>query len=161
MNLSRLKAGFWILSVFITFLLLSCKQRQVFEKYKKIPDYIWNLHYEVPFEFEIKDTSSIYNVYLNIRNASIYPYSNIWLFVDKQNPQGVQTRSRYEFVLANPDGSWKGDGLGDIFDNHLLLEQAIRFQMAGTYTYTFQHCMRMDNLPAIMDIGLEVEKVKK
>jgi gliding motility-associated lipoprotein GldH len=161
MNLSRSKTAFWIIPVMVIFFLLSCNQRQVYEKYKKIPDYIWNMHYQVSFDFDIKDTAAVYNVYLNIRNASIYPFSNIWLFVDKQNPQGVQIRSRYEFVLANPDGSWKGDGLGDIFDNHLLLEQAIRFPMAGTYTYTFQHCMRIDNLPAIMDIGLEIEKVKK
>ena len=158
---SRFKAGFLILSVTAFFLLLSCNQRQVYEKYKKIPDYIWNLNYKVPFEFDIKDTSALYNVYLNIRNASIYPYSNIWIFVDKLDPKGVQTRSRYEFVLANPDGSWRGDELGDIFDNHMLLETRIRFLMAGTYTYTFQHSMRMDNLPAIMDIGLEIEQVKE
>jgi gliding motility-associated lipoprotein GldH len=139
---------------------MSCNQRQVFEKYKNIPDYVWNVHYQVPFEFDIEDTTAIYNVYLNVRNTSIYPFSNLWILVDKQNPQGVQSRSRYEFVIANPDGSWKGDGLGDIFDNHILLEGKIRFNMVGTYTYTFQQCMRMDNLPAIMDIGLEVEKVK-
>jgi len=161
MKLKSSKACLLIISALAVIFLLSCNGRQVYEKYKKIPEYIWNLHYQVPFEFDIKDTAAVYNVYLNIRNASNYPFSNIWLFVDKQNPQGTQTRSRYEFVLANPDGSWKGDGLGDIFDNHMLLEQAIRFPMAGTYTYTFQHCMRIDNLPAIMDIGLEIEKVKK
>lgn len=161
MKLNRFKAGIWFISVFAVILLLSCNGRQVYEKYKKIPDYIWNLHYQVPFEFDIKDTTAVYNVYLNIRNASNYKFNNLWILVDKQNPQGIQTRSRYEFVLANPDGSWKGDGLGDIFDNHMLLEQAIRFQIVGTYTYTFQHCMRIDNLPAIMDIGLEIEKVKK
>ena len=119
------------------------------------------MHYQVPFEFDIIDTSAIYNVYLNIRNANIYPFSNLWIYVDRQNPKGVQTRSRYEFVLANPDGSWKGDGLGDIFDNHMLLEERIHFPVTGTYTYTFQHCMRVDNLPAIMDIGLQIEKVKE
>jgi gliding motility-associated lipoprotein GldH len=160
MKLNRLKSKLLIISVLSVFLFLSCNQRQVYEKYKKIPDYIWNLHYQVPFEFDIKDTSAIYNVYVNIRNASIYPFSNLWLYVDKQDPRGVQIRSRYEFVLANPDGSWKGDGLGDIFDNHMLLEERVHFTMAGTYTYTFQQSMRMDNLPAIMDIGLEIEKVK-
>lgn len=161
MKINKSKAGLLTISVLTVILLLSCSERQVYEKYIKIPDYIWNLHYEVPFEFEIKDTAAFYNVYLNIRNASIYPFSNIWIYLDKQTPKGRLTRSRYEFVLANPDGSWKGDGLGDIFDNHTLLEQRIRFPMAGTYTYTFQHCMRVDNLPAIMDIGLEIEKVKE
>jgi gliding motility-associated lipoprotein GldH len=161
MNLNRSKAGLWTISILVAILLLSCNERQVYEKYKKIPEYIWNLRYQVPFEFDIKDTAAIYNVYLNIRNASIYPFSNLWIYVDKQSPKGVQSRSRYEFVLANPDGSWKGDGLGDIFDNHMLLEERIHFSMAGTYTYTFQHCMRVDNLPAIMDIGLEIERVKE
>lgn len=161
MKLHKSNAGRLIISVLAVIFLLSCNQRQVYEKYKKIPEYIWNIHYEVPFEFEIKDTVSLYNVYLNVRNASIYPFSNLWIYVDKQTPKGVQKRSRYEFVLANPDGSWKGDGLGDIFDNHTLLESRIRFPLAGNYTYTFQHCMRMENLPAIMDIGLEVEKVKE
>jgi gliding motility-associated lipoprotein GldH len=154
------KPVIWIFSAIALVIMQSCSERQVYEKYNKIPDYIWNLNYMVPFEFEIMDTSVLYNVYMNIRNASVYPYSNIWLNVDKQDPKGVQTRTRYEFVLANPDGSWRGDGLGDIFDNHMLLEKNTRFYMAGTYTYTFHHSMRVENLPAIMDIGLEIEKVK-
>ena len=161
MKLNKSKAGLLTISVLALILSISCNQRQVYEKYKKIPEYIWNLHFEVPFDFDIKDTVAVYNIYLNVRNASIYPFSNLWIYVDKQNPKGIQTRSRYEFILANPDGSWKGDGLGDIFDNHMLLEERIRFPMVGTYTYTFQHCMRVDNLPAIMDIGLEIEKVKE
>jgi gliding motility-associated lipoprotein GldH len=160
MKVNKLTIGICISCIIGVCLLISCTERQVYEKYKNIPDYIWNIHYEVPFEFEIKDTTVYYNVYLNLRNANIYPYSNIWIYVNKQTPKGLQTRSRYEFLLANPDGSWRGDGLGDIFDNHMLLEERIHFPAIGTYTYTFEHCMRVDNLPAIMDIGLEIEKVK-
>jgi gliding motility-associated lipoprotein GldH len=149
----------WIWIFAITVLTLAgCRQNHVYEKYKTIPDYIWNYYYRVPFEFNITDTVSYYNVFINIRNAGIYPYSNIWLIVNQQTPGGLITRKRYEFILANPDGSWKGNGLGDIWDNRFIMEEHVRFRTPGEYTYTFQHSMRMDNLPAIMDIGMEVIK---
>jgi gliding motility-associated lipoprotein GldH len=141
------------------FLLLSCEDNHIYEKYKSIPSYTWNYAYSVPFEFNIKDTSAYYNIYLNFRNAGTYLYSNIWITAIRQDANGTISKKRYEFILANPDGSWIGNGLGDIIDNHFLMEERVKFTQLGDYRYSFHHEMRTDNLPSVMDIGLEVEKV--
>jgi gliding motility-associated lipoprotein GldH len=159
MKQSRSLFHFLFLTLFCFVILSSCSDTHIYHKYKKIPDYIWNYKLEVPFEFTIKDTIAYYNIYLNIRNAGIYPYSNIWIIASRQDASGVLTRNRYEFILANPDGTWTGSGLGDIIDNRFLIEEHIRFEQIGDYKYTFRHDMRIDNLPSIMDVGLEVEKV--
>jgi gliding motility-associated lipoprotein GldH len=149
-----------ILISLLPLLFCLCSDNHIYHQYKKIPDYNWNYDYEIPFEFTIKDTQSYYNIYLNIRNAGIYPYSNIWIVATRQDANGTLSKRRYEFVLANPDGSWTGNGLGDIIDNRFILEEHTRLTEPGEYKFSFRHDMRTDLLPAIMDIGLEVEKAK-
>jgi gliding motility-associated lipoprotein GldH len=151
---------FYVVVMILILFFSSCEDGHVYEKYKKIPNYNWNYNESIPFEFSIDDTNALYNIYLNIRNAGIYPYSNIWIVATRQDATGQITKKRYEFILANPDGSWTGNGLGDIIDNRYILEERVKLRHTGEYRYSFHHEMRTDNLPAIMDVGLEVEKVK-
>jgi gliding motility-associated lipoprotein GldH len=149
-----------LIIIFFAIIFFSCDDNHIYEKYKKIPSYIWNYNEPVPFEFYLRDTNSLYNIYLNIRNSGIYPYNNIWIIAQRQDATGQISKKRYEFILANPDGSWMGNGLGDIIDNRFILEERIKLKQAGEYLYSFHQEMRVDNLPGIMDVGLEVEKVK-
>jgi gliding motility-associated lipoprotein GldH len=137
----------------------SCQSPQVYEKYAKIPDYIWTYNHVVPFEFSIADTNARYNIYLNIRIAGTYPYSNIWISGTRQDANGTLSKKRYEFILAYPDGKWTGSGLGDIIDNRFLMEEGIKFSLIGDYRYSFHHDMRVENLPSVIDVGIEVEKM--
>ena len=149
----------YIVLILLVLLFNSCKDNHIYQKYQKIPDYVWNSNYSVSFDFNLKDTNSIYNVYFNIRNSATYPYSNIWVILQKPDNIGMLIKKRYEFVLANSDGSWRGVGLGDIFDNHFILEERVKFKQIGEYTYTFKQNMRVDDIKGIMDIGLEIEKL--
>jgi len=150
-----------ILVLCACFVLTSCTGRHVYQKYIKIPDYIWDYREPVSFNFYISDNKAVYNTYLNLRIASIYPYSNIWISLKKNGENGkIIYTKRFEFTLADEKGEWTGKGLGDIIDNQFIIEKQIQFEESGEYTYTFSHDMRIDFLPAVMDIGLVVEKIK-
>lgn len=147
------------LPILLFLFLLSCKENHIYHKYNKIPDYIWNENYTVTFPVSVRDTSSVYNVYFNIRNASFYPFSNIWVICEKTDPSGNKLfHKRFEFTLASIEGKWLGKGIGDIIDNHFILEENVRFREKGLYQYTFYQNMRTSDLPGIMDIGLEMVK---
>lgn len=151
-----------ILSVLSLFFLFSCKNAHVYEKYLKIPDYIWNENLELKFNPYVKDTSVLYNVYFNIRNATVYPYSNIWVLIRKSDPSGDKIYEKsYEFILADQQGKWLSKGIGDIFDNRFLMEEKIKFPQSGLYQYSVLQYMRTTNLAGVMDIGLEVERAGK
>ena len=145
----------------IILLTMSCSDRNVYQKYIKIPDYIWHFENEVSFSVNITDTTSLHDIFLNLRIASMYPYSNIWLkkrIIDEKNEVIFETIQ--EFILADDRGKWIGEGLGDIIDYQFPINESFQFKAKGTYNFVFSHEMRVENLTAVMDLGLLVKKSK-
>lgn len=139
-------------------LLSSCDSKRVYEQNVDIPENIWDKDKPVYFDVPITDTVSLHNVYINIRNASGYGYSNIYLFLDTKYPNNTISRDTIECILADPSGKWLGDGSGDIWDNQILFKKNVRFRQTGTYKFRYEQAMRMPKLPMIMDVGLRIEK---
>lgn len=153
-----------IIAICLGISLVSCDRNKVYEEYVKIEsdqikdgEYIWDYTKPVSFEFEVNDTSAIHNVYVNVRHANLYPYKNLWLFIDSWSPAGVKATDTLECTLADKNGKWLGSGLGDIWDTQILWKQNVRFATPGKYHVEYKQGMRVDNLPGIMDMGLRVE----
>ena len=138
--------------------LSSCDSSRVYEQNTEIPDYIWDKDNPVYFDVDIKDTVSFHNVYVNIRNAGGYGYSNIYLYLDTKYPNNTISRDTIECILADATGKWLGDGSGDIWDNQILFKKNVRFKQMGVYKFRYEQAMRMPKLPMIMDVGLRIEK---
>ena len=140
--------------------LLSCDPGRVYEKNIKIPDGIWFKDHKVSFEVFIDDTVSAHNLYVNVRNTSLYPFSNLYLFIETTAPSGHMIRDTFEVILADERGKWLGNGLGDIWDLQQAYKRNVRFAQRGKYFFQYQQAMRMDKLPFILDTGLRIESVK-
>lgn len=149
------------LLVFIGICASSCNPNRVFDENKKINKSIWSQDEPLVFLVNLNDTLSTHDVYLNVRNAGMYPFSNLFLFINTRFPQGQIDRDTVEVTLASPDGKWLGDGLGDIFDNRILFHQSVKFPQAGEYRFEIYQAMRMNPLPGIMDAGIRIEKQGK
>ena len=100
----------------IVFFLISCDSNRIYEKNISIKNSVWELSEKPSFEFNNIDTVSVINLKINIRHSSLYPYSNLWLFINTIDPYGVLNIDTLECVLAKKDGKWIGHGLGDIWD---------------------------------------------
>ena len=142
---------------FVATALVSCDQNRVYEKNTPIEKYIWDGKVIPSFSVEIKDTSLLYTIYVNIRHADMYPFQNIWLLVGTQFPNGTKASRRIEIMLANDEGKWYGEGMGDIWDFRSLIQENAFFEQPGVYTLTIEQNMRQDPLPGIMSVGLRVE----
>ncbi len=140
--------------------LVSCDSQVVFEKNIKLDDNRWAQGNVIRLETEIKDTLSPMNMYINIRNAGGYQFSNLFIFLTTTTPENVKARDTLELILADESGKWKGDGMGDIFDNRILFKKNFHFPVKGTYTFELEQAMRVDPLPQIMDAGIRIEKAK-
>lgn len=143
----------------LTFVFLSCDKNRVYQEYIKIDNYVWTNDNNIKFEFDIDDTVSLYNVYINVRHVNMYPFSNLWLFVTSSAPNGAKNIDTVECVLAGSNGKWFGDGSGDIWDYVKPWKQNVRFGHSGKYRVEMEQAMRTEALPGIMDMGLRVEKV--
>ena len=141
-------------------ILLSCDPGRIYEKNIKIPEGIWDKNNKVKFDVFIDDTVSAHNLYVNVRNTSLYPFSNLYLFIETTAPSGHTIRETFEIILSDDRGKWLGDGLGDIWDLQQIYKSNVRFGQRGKYTIDYQQGMRMDKLPFVLDVGLRIEMGK-
>jgi len=142
----------------MSMLFISCDSSVVYEENIKIENNAWSSEKPLVFQANIQDTSIGHNVYINLRNASHYPFSNIFIFMNTTLPNGQLDRDTLEIMLASKDGKWMGKGLGDIWDNRILFKRNVSFPMVGEYRFELIQAMRLDPLPGIMDGGIRIEK---
>ncbi|WP_400193628.1 gliding motility lipoprotein GldH [Hymenobacter sp. B81] len=140
--------------------LAACDPARVYETNTDLPDYSWSVQNKPAFEFQIEDTTQVYDVYFNVRNASAYGYYNLYAKHTLTDPQGrVRSQLLHHMILMDPKtGEPLGDGTGDIFDHQFLALPKQRFGTAGTYRIVLEQYMRQDVLPGIMAVGVRVAK---
>lgn len=152
---SKLVIGLMIL------LVSSCGTPPVFEYYKTMKSETWEVNDTVKTSFSINDTLQPYNFFLNLRNNNSYNYSNLYVFVDTEFPNGKKLTDTVECVLAYPDGRWIGSGFGNVYDNRIMYKYRKRFPLMGEYQIKITHAMREEVLAGILDVGFRLDKTVK
>jgi gliding motility-associated lipoprotein GldH len=128
-----------------------------YKEYAGIDEAGWHQDSVIHFEMLIEDSLSINDFFINIRNNTDYPYSNLYLFVTTEFPNGHITRDTIECILAGKDGRWLGSGSGRIKDNKIMLQRGLRFPLKGIYNVYLEQAMRIEVLHGLEDIGFSVE----
>lgn len=141
----------------LTMFLISCDQR-VFQEFKDIPQYRWARENAITFDVEINDTLQAYDVELAIRHTSYYAFANIKVNVYSTFPSG-ETRTRdLDLMLRDKDGSFLGEGAGDLWDINFEYLSDFTFPRKGHYLFTVQNIMPLPETPEIMQVGWIVKK---
>lgn len=135
----------------------ACAQPPHYQANTAMPNEVWHMDSVCRFDFDIDDTLARHTLYLDIRNASSYKYSNLLLYVDIDFPDGRRITDTVECPLADDHGRWLGKGWGSLRSSEIPYKAA-RFPAAGTYTARVAHAMRDARLAGIADIGIHIEK---
>ena len=146
-----------LIAAFALFL-CSCDPRGVYDQYVRVEGDGWSWHDKMLFQVDMSDTTSLHNMYLQIRHTVDYPMSNLYLFVDLEGPGGEQLRDTVHLVLAAPDGRWLGRGTGKYRELALLYREHIVFAQPGVYKVALEQAMRKNKLP-ITEVGLRIESI--
>jgi gliding motility-associated lipoprotein GldH len=143
-------------------LLSSCADHVVYQQDVSIPDGIWEREFKPEFSFEITDTVSHHDLFIDVRHTGDYPFSDLFLFLDLSGPGDRHMRDTVQCLLADPSGQWYGRGTGFIFADrfhaHVLYKLRNRFPSSGRYTIRLEQAMRTERLPGVLDIGISVER---
>ena len=157
---------FKILPFVLLFTVISCDKNQVFDEYKEF-DGTWKKNKKATFTFEQKDTTAVYNMFLNVRNNNEYPYNNLFLIVSLNQPDGKVLVDTLEYQMAHPDGTLMGTGFSDIKESKLWYKENYSFDKLGKYTLEVEHAVRqtgkvqgVQDLVGITELGLRIEKRK-
>lgn len=147
------------LIIFCLIALAACGPIDVFEKNVPIPGHAWESSFKPVITFDITDTTAVYNIYLVVRHRNAYAFNNIWIKGSVQEPGDTTIKSQqYDLKLASDEAGWFGNGMDDIFEHRVLIQQRTRFRKPGEYRFTLEQVMREDPLQHVMNVGLRIEK---
>lgn len=136
----------------------SCNTIDLYERVVSIPDFEWKGSYKPQFNFQIKDTTVPYQIYIVLRHNAQYNWNNIWMNLYSEAPGDSIKKIQYELPLANKE-KWLGTAMGDLYEHRVLITpKPVYFSRAGTYKYTIEHTMREDPLQHVLNVGLRIEK---
>lgn len=148
---------------FIPILLLvailgSCKGNRIFEAYHSIDKASWHFHDTAIFSVNIEDTSHYYHWMIMLRHQTGYRYSNAYVMLETTGPNGFGRKETFDIMIAEADGKWVGRRSGGLVE--VVQPFWVRRQMpdTGTYVVKIYPYMRMDEVPQITDVGLQVMK---
>ena len=148
--------------------LFSCTDNAEFNQYKSLENSSWQANKKINFEFDVTDTISPKNVFINLRNTNQYKFNNLYIITELSFPNKTIIIDTLQYRMSDNFGNFLGNGLGDIKDNKLFYKQNKIFPIAGTYQLNIRHAMRKNgevkpikNLEGVSDIGVSIEKIKK
>lgn len=169
--------NFAILALFVVSL-ASCVPSPYFQKSVALPNNMWSQKFSPAFTFDVNDTNIFYNLDFIIRHTNNYAYSNIWLNVLVKEPGDSTFKSaRIEIPLAEPNGKWLGQGMGELYEQRRMIvidhnaipitdnliaisESSVPnlFRKIGKYEIRLQQNMRDEVLSDVLHVGLRVTK---
>lgn len=137
---------------------MACERGIVIDENLKIEDAEWEREKTAKFQFEIKDSSAAYEIYLNFRHGGDYPYQNMYLFTKTTGPNGLMAKDTAQMLLADNRGRWLGKGIGDIFDYQFPFKYGKIFPANGAYTFEIEQAMYDKVLENVTDIGITIKQ---
>jgi len=164
------RISWFLLAISCLFLNISCDSKAVYDTYKTLPNE-WHKDSVTRFSFKAPDTLVNYNLYVNLRNTNEYRYSNLFLIVELNYPNGKVVKDTLEYKMAAPNGELLGAGFSDVKENKLWFrgfKEKFQFSEEGEYNVNIQHAMRKNgevkgitDLKGITEVGFRVEKATK
>jgi gliding motility-associated lipoprotein GldH len=138
--------------------LFSCTHVDLYEKTVPMPGHKWSSSFKPSFTFDIKDTTSLYQVFLVLRHNEKYNFNNIYVNLRASLPgQDTALTIQRDLVLATNEKGWLAQGMDDIYEHRIELGEPQPLK-AGTYTFILEQVMREDPLLNVLDAGLRIEK---
>ena len=111
----------------------------------------WSATDTVHLKFHVDQPAHRHDLQFGLRHSADYPYSNLYLFVRLDYPNGRTLTDTLECPLAGPSGEWYGEGRHWI-DHRIGYKRGVGFPLAGEYTLQVVHAMRTDPLPGMAEL---------
>ena len=146
-----------LISITLTF--FSCNPTTVFDGDKSFKNQEWNTDSLVTFDYFINDTITKHKLILKIRHSVDYEFQNLFLFI-----YSGSSKDTIELLIADNRGKWLGNGVGDIREVEIVIENEKIYNKKENQTITIEQAMRygsnekINNLKYIYAVGLNIIK---
>ena len=149
-------------------LLISCQQddKVVFDEFQPTKG-IWEKNDIKTFVWDVQDTLTANNLFMNVRVNNEYPYSNMYVIFKLYKPNTEIVIDTIQFQMAEPNGTLLGNGFSDVKESKLWLKENYIFDQVGKYKMTLEQAVRemgnVEGVPAlkgVSEVGLRIEKAE-
>ncbi len=137
-------------------MLASCSDNALTDTNIAIEGRAWDYDNQPHIEVDVADATQRYDLFVNLRHTDKYAYSNIFVLLHQQNPDGSRDTARVEMRLAAPDGRWLGRGSGMLFSHQHVVRSNYAFPDTGRYVFSFEQNMRENPLLEVADVGIRI-----
>ncbi len=153
-----MKLNFLIAFSLLSLFFCACEKTYLLDKKYEIANQQWSYKDSLNFDFEIKDTMKIYNLYLEIEHGESYPFQNLYVMTHTKFPSGARPSQSLSIDLAEKSGKWQGKQSGNNWAQRVDLQQGAFFSESGKYCLTLAQFMRKDSLPEVKSVRFIVEE---
>jgi gliding motility-associated lipoprotein GldH len=152
----RKKINHLIVVCFIAIGVASCDSDIIYTEYQPVDNNVWSYDDPKTFSFDMKEDTVPVKIFINLRTTTDYPYSNIFMYLTSDFPNGYHDKDTLEFFLARPNGEWLGEVSGSVIENTALITKGY-LTTKGKYNFTLEQAMYEDSLPEIIDVGMTIK----
>lgn len=143
-------------------LLTACDKNRLYEQIYTLDNQKWPEKEPFVFQFEVNDTTQLYNVLYNLRYSLDYPYYNLHMKYTIKDEQGqIVATQLQDMNLMHPKTGYPfGNGYGEMYELQIMALPKIKFKETGKHNFTLHHYMRTDTLEGVASVGLRLEKAE-
>lgn len=133
-------------------------QHFFFDEKKLLENAVWPYDRILEFEFQIDDSSKVYNIYLEAVHSNEYPNQNVYSKVTVTFPDGKTREQQVSFELADSKGEWLGNCSGKTCSRRMHFMPNAVFDETGKYKMKFEQYTRSEKVEGIHSLRLIIEK---
>ena len=128
-----------------------------YEQFEAVNPKSWEWEDAKKFEFEVTDSTHLFNLFSGLRIDSDYHYSNIWLVYILRGPGDYMRKGQFQMVLSDNFGKWTGEGVSNLisYRTPFIKNQQLK---KGSYTLEIYQNMRDESLEHVNNVGLQILK---
>ena len=123
----------------------------------------WGKNEVLTFNFPKKIESKAKDIFFVLRHNNNYPYSNIILITELQNPTNQVIIDTFEFKLAQANGKWLGDKKISMIEHKFLFKESLKLGK-NDFSLKVRTSMRSNNksdkiekLDGVINFGILID----
>ena len=137
----------FIFCIAVFALVLFASKKTVFHDYKVFENESWNADSIVTFDYLVSDTISKNKIIIKLKHTTDYSFQNLFLFVKGEKKDTI------ELLLANKEGEWVGEGVGNLREVEFLYAESKKFSKKGSFVFELEQAMRYGPLEQIQELN--------
>ena len=146
-----------LLITLVLTILNACNNNEVYSGEKKINGKFWLYSDPLTGTFQIRDTSTSYDILFELNHQNDYSFQNLYLRIT-DDFTGKQLSDTVNINLSDEYGVWIGKGISENKKVSIPLRKDLKFKKQASYNYKIEQFSRSDTLRGMSKIALVVRK---